>query len=70
MCSAIVDVDVLFFCIHATAELLSQNIPVCECCNDVGVIFSNTSHASNIPANSRSLIVQFPDLFDAEISCC
>lgn len=51
---------------HATAGVLSQNIPTCECCRQIGLMFSRTSQARKTPAISRFEILIGPHLFAAE----
>lgn len=68
---ATVEVEVLLFVTQFTAELLSQKSPVCTYCSDIGVMPSKMSHASSVPAVSRSLINIDPCLFASDTtSCC
>jgi hypothetical protein len=51
---------------QATAGVLSQKIPTCECCRQIGLMFSRTSQARKTPAISRFEIFIGLHLFAAE----
>ena len=53
---------------HATADVLSQNVPTCSCCRLIGWS-SRASQLSMAPASSRSLMVMDPDGFWSVTSC-
>ena len=59
---AMIDFDVVNLYVHATAEVLSQNMPMCLKTRSSHT-YSNTIHPITIPASSRSLIVMVPFLF-------
>ena len=60
---AIFDFDVRSFVAQDTAEVLSQNMPICLCFRHIGRV-SSISQFSVAPANSRSFIVIVPFLLD------
>ena len=54
-----IDVEVLPLYVHATADVLSQNIPMCLKVKSF-MTYSSKIHPSNIPTNSRLFIVNPP----------
>ena len=62
-CPPIFDLEEANLVAQATAGVLSQKMPTCECCSDVGAMFSKTSQASKTPAISKSEMDMVPFLF-------
>ena len=67
--AAAMDVEVLPLYAHATADVLSQNMPTCLKVRS-GTTCSKTNQPSTRPASSRSLMVSLPCGFVAETSSC
>jgi hypothetical protein len=69
-CPPIADFDDDNRVAQATAGVLSQKMPTCECFRHTGLMFSRTSQASRTPAISRFEMLTCPVLLVAETSCC
>ena len=66
---ATIDLDVLSLYAQATAEVLSQKIPMCLWVRSMFFWHSSTSQFRIAPANSRSFIVRVPFMLLNVISC-